>query len=531
LGDQALLANQLCALLAPIVQRIPETQPRVLASQVTINTVTIRTQVREKQAACLNSIPLDVREHGESVMEKHLSRSLARDRLEGFRHPLLCNIGVAGSGKTIQLALNAAQFLQRFHNGFAVGITFNDDALTLKLDQWGVFKTDSNDMPLEDPPMGNFSRTVAQAILLRLVEFCCGTHYSTMERDGVFVQEMTECMQLVLQLEMSPLKALALVRTVLGMTPNAPVLLMVDELAKLNNPRRCLTLLCEIMDSEKAINSTPRKFYLTASTFGCMELINFATGSNRAIDLQPLPPLFPLSLSRSDTDLPAILQLLKSPQPSSPKSQLSESQIRDKSKHQKGRRERRRAKKANGVSIISPKDPALQAPAEVQKRKETKSVFSYLSQLILFAGGHPRRLALLLDSLQTFTSILGVQPEGIPLVDTVNNVQAMLNNDQERAGLLAALDPSSEFPNWYSDIVEQMEQVSDPMIGFYEHQSKFDEAVQRHLVVPFAFPTNNDERLLLSSTLFMLIQAGKCSFLPQRESTKGLLYVPYLIPS
>ena len=121
-----------------------------------------------------------------------------------------------------------------------------------------------------------------------------------------------------------------------------------------------------------------------------------------------------------------------------------------------------------------------------------------------------------------------MQPEGIPLVDTVNNVQAILNNDQERAGFLAALDPSSEFPNWYSDIVEQMEQVSDPMIGFYEHQSKFDEAVQRHLVVPFAFPTNNDERLLLSSTLFM-IQAGKCSFLLQRESTKGLLYVPYPI--
>ena len=407
-----------------------------------------------------------------------------------------------------------------------VEVTFNDDAWHLHLDRWGLFKDDpQTSKQAQGLERVDFPRTVSQAILLRLVEFCCGMHYSSV---GYQIPEMATCMQLVLQDDMSIgiLGALDLVRSVLGLASDTPVLLMVDELAKLNHPKAYLHLLCSIMDSCKGSAAVPRSFYLTTSTYGCMDLVNFATNSNRPINLQPLPPLFPISLSHDNANLPAILQLFKSPLTSLQRALFSEAERREiKQKQLKRNKAHRKAKKLTGAPAPPSKDPSLELAihADVQKMSETKSVFCFLSQLILVAGGHPRRLAVLLAKLRTFTHILENRREKLP-PDTVDDVLAMLNDDQERSRLLAALDPSSESPNLFSTIVEMMEQICPMSLG----EPQLEESVMSRLVVPFAFPTSDRTKKALSSALDM-IEDGVCSFLPQKQGGKGLLYIPYPI--
>ena len=145
------------------------------------------------------------------------------------------------------------------------------------------------------------------------------------------------------------------------------------------------------------------------------------------------------------------------------------------------------------------------------------------------AGGHPRRLGILLISLRTLTSILRPLRDSREkqLPDTVDDVRAILDSEQERASLLAALDPSSKTPNWYSNLVCEMDGLVK-MTGFYGERRQFDETVQKRLVEPFGFPENDYQKEALRSTLFM-IQEGKCSFLPQPNSSEGLLCVPYPI--
>ena len=86
------------------------------------------------------------------------------------------------------------------------------------------------------------------------------------------------------------------------------------------------------------------------------------------------------------------------------------------------------------------------------------------------------------------------------LPDTVDDVRAILDNDQERARLLATLDPSSKTPNWYSNLVYEMDQLVS-MTGFYAERLRFDEMVQKRLVVPFEFPRNDDQKEALRSTI------------------------------
>jgi hypothetical protein len=75
------------------------------------------------------------------------------------------------------------------------------------------------------------------------------------------------------------------------------------------------------------------------------------------------------------------------------------------------------------------------------------------------------------NSLQTFTRILRPSRDIPP--DTVDAGRDFLNNDQEGAGLLAALDPSKD-ANWFSNCVSRMEDFVS-MTDLYEEVHQFDE--------------------------------------------------------
>ena len=73
----------------------------------------------------IGGVPLDPREGGTTVLGKHLDAWECQ--ISGRRHPLLCNHGARGTGKTVQLAISGSEFLKRRPDGFVVYLTFNDD--------------------------------------------------------------------------------------------------------------------------------------------------------------------------------------------------------------------------------------------------------------------------------------------------------------------------------------------------------------------------------------------------------------------
>merc|ERR1711953_476029 len=94
-----------------------------------------------------------------------------------------------------------------------------------------------------------------------------------------------------------------------------------------------------------------RTWGLTVSSYGCLDLVKFVTGSNRPLNMQPLPPIFPITQEEIGSDqMPLLVQLLHA--------KLTKPLLREK-----------------------------------------QDLVQRVSELLLISGGHPRRVQNLLEYL------------------------------------------------------------------------------------------------------------------------------------
>jgi len=182
-----------------------------------------------KKSSTIDRVPLDRRDIAKKVFDEHINKLQKPSTVPG-RTPLLCTIGIRGSGKTVQQAFNMKWFLDRFPNGIAIEISFNDDCYSLRL---------------KSPPIDSDTRfeiAVVKGIILRLVEYCYGINFSS----GGSSAEMNEYLKSdysrwFADFTRSPIaSALEFVRQVLGLPDDAPILLCIDELVKLGDSRHDL---------------------------------------------------------------------------------------------------------------------------------------------------------------------------------------------------------------------------------------------------------------------------------------------------
>ena len=261
------------------------------------------------------------------------------------RHPLLCNHGARGTGKTVQLAISGSEFLRRRPDGFVVYLTFNDDFSELNPMVPGLAL-------LLDPPlpmnMRSFEAGIARMILLRLMERFKGVFYKDFDPESQ--PEMKSYRDWVRSLpEVGVFKVLNMVREMLELPPTAPCMLAVDEIGKLQHSAACLSRLCLLLDSDA--DKKPRTFWLAVSSYGCLDLVKFATGSNRVLNMQPLPPIFPIALEEIGiVQMPLLVQLLHA--------KLTQPLLREK-----------------------------------------QDLVQRVNELLLISGGHPRRVEILLGYL------------------------------------------------------------------------------------------------------------------------------------
>ena len=174
----------------------------------------------------IGDVPLNKRLYGKKVFDDHIDRNIKPSKFAyNLRTPLLCNHGVSGSGKTVQQALNMHWFTDRFKSGVAIEITCNDvSGLELHLSK------------IKDTRQ--FTSSLMQGIMLRLIEFCYGYNFSdilnnndNIEQKPQVYQEMIkyrECKWDTLLFNLS--FTLKFVREVLNLPYNTPILLAVDEL-------------------------------------------------------------------------------------------------------------------------------------------------------------------------------------------------------------------------------------------------------------------------------------------------------------
>ena len=252
---------------------------------------------------------------------------------------LLCNAGYRGSGKTILQGFNCFWFVSET-KALAIDITFNDD-------QYDLIRGKGTLMLTEE----DFNVAVAIRILHRLVMY-----FYRNERDGGLefangeLNRNGTLAQLVLELK-SPLDSiLKVVRAYFG-NPDLKILLAVDELAKAAS---ATMLASDMMSRLTAIMDRDNQLVLSVSAYGALDLSKFATNSNRPILLQSLGPIFSVSgFTASVEILPKVMM------------------------------------------------PFYNSCLRMTLRNEARDLelYSRLSRLISYSGGHPRRVEVLLNQL------------------------------------------------------------------------------------------------------------------------------------
>ena len=344
-------------------------------------------------------------------------QSVALPLVEGRTNPLLCNLGISGSGKTVQQVLNMCWFREYHHHpSISFEVSFNDDSVDLRLDHGDTF----NDV-------------MVRGILLRLAERCAGMNFSEAPKAN---QQMQDILDIDFsQLKLTILEAIALAREVLGFGEDAPALLVVDEISKRKNSKEALSSLCNLVDREAP--QRPRRFWLSASTYGCFQLKDFQTNSNRPILLQPLPPILLDSFTSNEIDsLPPLLRVLISQE-----------------------------KKSTAILEI--------------KRK--------VSRLLLLSGGHPRLLSALLQTLGQAQSMF---------LESLNARQSkkLRSSLKLSEGLSVLLTDKNPFLSLFLKTVDKICTLGESLMITRAHvipeQLQPSTIFNRDLVVPFGFPTD-----------------------------------------
>jgi hypothetical protein len=84
-------------------------------------------------------------------------------------------------------------------------------------------------------------------------------------------------------------------RRLLGAPEDTKVLLAVDEIAKFAEDLQHVRVVNALISRLCRYSDRDPRLYLTLSAYGARDIATFATGSNRPILLQPLPPIFPVA--------------------------------------------------------------------------------------------------------------------------------------------------------------------------------------------------------------------------------------------
>ena len=427
----------------------------------------------------INGVPLDKRRYGKMVFDDHITYNIKpnENKADGYRTPLLCNHGISGSGKTVQQALNMHWFIDRFKNGVAIEIIFNDDAFSLMVPIASIRDAIQ------------FKLSLVRIIILRLIEFCYGRNYScqpTASMNKYLTWDFNSMLHELYPVGSSLEIALKFVRDVLGLPDDAPILLAVDELLKLKKSDNekdmseiveYLRIICSEMDNSYQYDIAQRRdrtFWLSVSFYGCFPLTKFITNSNREINLQPLSPIFPIPHNLENFDiLPPILQCFK---------------------------------KENRKKIV---------PTE-----KNMEFLKQLSLLLMKSGGHPRRVSALMTRLFEIEFKFDYLTYDNYCENYVDSklTELQRNNWQIQSMetptiLEEAMDAKFEF-GIRNSFVEK---------SFVSINSENNDALQ-NMVQPFSFPSLTTEEQGKNTTL--ILDAGYGSYVPALGKA-GFLFIPY----
>ena len=263
------------------------------------------------------------------------------------------------------------------------------------------------------------------------------------------------------------LPALAVARRLLGAPEDTKVLLAVDEMAKFavdaphvpNMVNKLISRLCRYSDRD------PR-LYLTLSAYGARDIATFATGSNRPILLQPLPPIFPVApmLPGHTEVLPPVLRV------------FADEKLR------------------------------MQLPAW------GRPLYARLSRILLSTGGHPRSMR------DVLTELRSAFPAG-KVFEQINGTDRLIDP--------AAFVRLLETELTQNDLESKCSNAISGVAPFSAiHCDDQLEELARDTAQMFIFPQSTADALLHQAMLSNSIE-GRCQFLSQsRESMQGHAFVP-----
>jgi hypothetical protein len=415
----------------------------------------------------ISGVPTEKRELAKMVFDEWVKELPTTSR--GI-NALLSTYGVRGAGKTVQQAFNMLWFVQREkikdRKGFAVEVTFNDDYYSL------CHETEEYDV----------TKSTVRVILLRVVEALAGAHYSK----GPVTPVMTACYNTDFSkwANFTISDALALARRALQLPPETPVLLAIDEIAKLHKistkiseeekkqkvPKTeslrkkeatvaALSKVCRIMD-DTCVKGT-RTTWVCATTYGVDTLQKFMTDSGRPVAVQPLPPIFPISVESTQfRHLPPILQI-------------------------------------------------LQNNEDIDFSPTKKTVLHTISMLMMETGGHPRRVEALFHSLSDLPNHLkekSSQIKEIPGKSDKDLLKWVMNQTDYHKELKRVL-----LGTFVTEAIALMQRPFS-FVGNFDLEDLEHPQTSVDMIHPFEFP-DSDKKLEKHVASNAMVEAGVASYL------------------
>ncbi len=417
----------------------PANKTLILASNSALRTI-----FAAKTNSTVLKVPIDLRVYCRDFLLKSLCKNTDP------RRPLLCNAGFSGCGKSVMQALNMWWFTQEIvaadenATAIAVEVTFNDDQSSLH--------------PSTANEILQFKQAIAVRVLHRVVSFITNITHANSKFEDVDFAKSVKALE-------SPLEySLKILKKMVGAPDDVKVLLCVDELMKVATetfvPAAALKALTSVLDADEQ-----QQLFLSVTAYGCVDLSRFLTGSNRALQLQPLPPIG-LGMSPSDVCLlPPLLQ------------------------------------------YFADEEQRKLLPFDRKDSKDSKyysTLYSRVSKLWLSTGGHPRCVNVFYEEMGKFKYEFDRNTFG-------KNLETFLDeNEKNIRSKLSQLG----FPRNFNGF-----NINNPV----ELGNRL-ESLARDTAVAFEFPSNPEtakyHNMLLKGTLI-----GHCLYLPDPVGGEGHAFI------
>ena len=410
----------------------------------------------DQEEGSLDSIPLDRRELAHQLFKTAISNHAfcPRDALTTNRVTVLVNTGAKGTGKTTLQGMELYWFSKMVHHSIGLGITFNEDQ--------GCLTTERASNPLDG------KLAVGLRILHRVLSCLLDKSGASIAIDN-HGRQLGQLLRAIGK-ECIVQTAVGAARLLLGAPPETKVLLVVDELAMacVNDsytPSMFMRGLCSEMDAEQWL-------YLSLSAYKAVDMQKFQSDSGRAIVLLPLPPIFPVcAMTEAQcSKLPAVVRL------------FADEKLR---------------------RLLSRKDEAIDAYLRV-------------ARLLACSGGHPRRVAQLLNQLHSIYRIEGA-PDPKKIVNALREALGGVNGAAKEEQLRKRMD--AQLPWHAADVSTQLCSMNALL-----------PQVIRDIVRAFLFPQNQER----AADHFVLLEGasrGLWQFLPVPGNESGFLFCPLLVLS